>query len=256
MSRRPMMAGNWKMNKTTGEAVVLAQQISFKSDKTWNDMVDVVLCPPFTDLKQVSTVIAFDKAPIKLGAQDVHWEESGAFTGEISPEMLREIGCKYCIIGHSERREMFGETDETVNLKAKALFAKGITPILCCGESLETRDAGKTKEFVCTQIVAGMDGLEEKFAKSIVIAYEPIWAIGTGRVPTPEAADEVCGEIRATLASLYTEDIAAGIRILYGGSMKPENAKLFLPMEHIDGGLIGGAALNADSFADLVKACN
>ncbi|NTU88628.1 MAG: triose-phosphate isomerase [Actinobacteria bacterium] len=255
MKRTYMMAGNWKMNKTTTEAVVLSQRISNHREDTWGTEVEVVLCPPFIDLKSVRNVLEFDHASIALGAQNVHWADNGAFTGEISPVMLKEVGCSYCIIGHSERREMFGETDETVNRKAKALFAHGIVPILCCGETAQTRDEGKTNEFVCGQIEAGLAGIDASDAGKIVIAYEPIWAIGTGRVPTPEAADEVCGAIRATIASLYSPQLAEGIRILYGGSMKPENAAFFLPMPNIDGGLIGGAALDADSFRDLVNAC-
>ncbi|MBQ6452926.1 MAG: triose-phosphate isomerase [Coriobacteriales bacterium] len=255
MKRKPVMAGNWKMNKNNSEAVNLAQQLCYKVEPEWGREVDVVLCPPAVDIKSVCNVIAFDKAPMSVGAQNVHWEESGAYTGEISVGMIKEAGCKYCIIGHSERREMFGETDEDVNRKAKALIAAGLTPIICCGETLETRDAGLTNSFVCNQIVKALAGIAASDVERVVIAYEPIWAIGTGRVPTPEAADEVCAAIRSTIAQLFGQRAADQIRILYGGSMKPENAKFFLPMPNIDGGLIGGASLKADSFAALVQAC-
>lgn len=253
MTRKPMMAGNWKMNKTTAEAVNLSQSISNHYEDDWQNSIDVVLCPPFIDLKSVSNVLAFDKSPMMLGAQNVHWEHSGAFTGEISCEMLKEVGCAYCIIGHSERREMFGETDVTVNSKAKALLAQGINPLICCGETIQTREAHQTNEFVCAQITAALEGISASDAAKIVIAYEPIWAIGTGHVPTPEAADEVCGAIRTAVAQLFDDGLAEGMRILYGGSLKPENANFFKPMPNIDGGLIGGASLKADSFVDLVK---
>lgn len=254
MARTPIMAGNWKMNKDNTAAVKLAQLISNEEEKDWGTVAEVILCPPTIDLKSVRNVLAFDRSKIKLGAQNVHWEDDGAYTGETSVAMLKEVGCDYCIVGHSERREMFGETDETVNLKVKKLISAGITPIMCCGETVETRDAGNTNEFVTAQIRAGLDGVGRDDVSAMVIAYEPIWAIGTGRVPTPEAADEVCAAIRAEVASLYDEACAQEVRVLYGGSMKPANANMFLPMENIDGGLIGGAALKADSFTDLVKA--
>jgi triosephosphate isomerase len=248
-----MIAGNWKMNKTTAEAVTLSQDISYGYDDAL-DSVDVVLCPPFIDLKSVSNVLSFDKSKLALGAQDVYWEQAGAFTGEISPGMLKEVGCSHCIVGHSERREHFGETNQTVNRKALALFAEGITPIVCCGEDLETREAGDALTFVVTQIKAALEGLSEQQVASLVIAYEPIWAIGTGRTATPEAADEVCAAIRQTVARLFSDAAASQTRILYGGSMKPENVGFFAPMPNIDGGLIGGAALEASSFIALAKA--
>lgn len=255
MSRKPMMAGNWKMNKTTAEAVKLSQGISLRYEKGWEDSVEVVLCPPSICLKPVSNVLEFDRSSIELCAQNCHWEDSGAFTGEISPVMLKEVGCSYCIVGHSERREMFGETDETVNLKVKALLAHGMAPLICCGETLATRESGKTDSFVCAQIEAAFDGVPTDGASQAVIAYEPIWAIGTGHVPTPEAADAVCGAIRTTVSRLYGASVADSIRILYGGSMKPGNVGQFLPMPNIDGGLIGGASLEVDQFVDLVEAC-
>ena len=255
MARKPLMAGNWKMNKTIGEAVVLAQDISNNYDERWGDDVDVVVCPPFVDLKPVKTVFEFDRAPVAVGAQNVYWEESGAFTGEVSIPMLKEIGCEWCIIGHSERRGLFGETNEDVNKKAKALIAAGINPIVCVGESLAVRDEGTTLEFVCAQVRAAFAGIDAAQAVKAVVAYEPIWAIGTGRTATPEQAQEVCAAIRATLAELFGPAVADEMRVLYGGSMNPGNVNLLIAEADIDGGLIGGAALKADSFVQLVNAC-
>ncbi len=254
MARKPMMAGNWKMNKTVAEAVVLTQDISNRYEKDW-EAVDVVLCPPFVDLKPAKTVLDFDRVKISVGAQNVHWEPEGAFTGEISVPMLKEIGCDYCIVGHSERRTLFGETDEAVNRKVKALIAGGIAPIVCVGESLAVRDAGETEEFVCAQVRAAFAGVDAAEAKDAVVAYEPVWAIGTGRTATPEQAQEVCAAVRATLAGLFGDECAQGMRVLYGGSMKPENVEGLIAQPDIDGGLIGGAALKADSFRQLVEAC-
>lgn len=255
MARKPMMAGNWKMNKTIGEAVVLAQDISNQYEETWADNCDVVVCPPFIDLKPAKTVFEFDRVEIGVGAQNVHWEESGAYTGEISVPMLKEIGCKWCIVGHSERRGMFGETNEDVNRKIKALLAANINPIVCVGESLAIRDEGTTLDFVCAQVKAAFAGIEPSEAKDCVIAYEPIWAIGTGRTATPEQAEEVCAAIRATIAELFGADVADAMRVLYGGSMNPGNVNLLVAQPDIDGGLIGGAALKAESFVQLINAC-
>lgn len=250
-ARTPIMAGNWKMNETNDEAVTLSQAISFQSYKDWKEC-EVILCPPFIDLKSVSNVIYFDKAPMKLGAQDVFWEEEGAYTGAISPKMLAQVGCDYCIVGHSERRQYFGETDETVNRKVKALIAHGITPIMCCGENLATRDAGETLEFIGSQVRLGLEGVEAADVARLVVAYEPIWAIGTGRAATPEQAEEACAHIRSVVGEVAGGEAAEKVRILYGGSMKPANAELFLPQPDIDGGLIGGASLDAKAFASLV----
>lgn len=255
MTRKPLMAGNWKMNKTIGEAVVLAQDISNNYDDRWGDDVDVVVCPPFVDLKPVKTVFEFDRAPVAVGAQNVYWEESGAFTGEVSIPMLKEIGCEWCIIGHSERRGLFGETNEDVNKKAKALIAASINPIVCVGESLAVRDGGSTLDFVCAQVRAAFAGIDAAQAVKAVVAYEPIWAIGTGRTATPEQAQEVCAAIRSTIAELFGETVAGEMRVLYGGSMNPGNVDLLIAENDIDGGLIGGAALKADSFVQLVNAC-
>ena len=252
MGRKPMIAGNWKMYKTSGEGAILVQDLEERVSSYW-DQTEVVVCPPFTGLKSVSTVIELDRVSIGLAAQNVHWEAEGAFTGEISARMLKELRCDYCIVGHSERREMFGDTDETVNKKVHALFDAGITPIMCCGESLETRDAGETDSFVREQVRAGTEGLTAEQAGDIVIAYEPIWAIGTGRTPTPESANDVCRAIRATVGALFGQPAAIRVRILYGGSAKPENIALFMPEPDIDGALVGGASLDADSFAAMVK---
>ncbi len=254
MARKPLMAGNWKMNKTIGEAVVLAQDISNQFEDRW-EACDVVVCPPFVDLKPAITVFEFDRVPIDVGAQNVYWEEQGAFTGEVSIPMLKEIGCKWCIIGHSERRGYFGETNEDVNKKAKALVAAGLNPIICVGESLAVRDAGDTLDFVCAQVRAAFAGLEAIHASSCVVAYEPIWAIGTGRTATPEQAQEVCAAIRATLFELYGAETSEEMRVLYGGSMNPGNVAMLIEQPDIDGGLIGGAALEAKSFVQLIEAC-
>lgn len=254
MTRKNLIAGNWKMNNTIGEAVVLAQEISNNFFPDWCDKVDVAVCPPSVDLKPVVNVFEFDHLKVGVGAQNVYWEEKGAFTGEISVRMLREIGCKYCIIGHSERRGLFGETNEDVNKKAKALIAGNIVPIVCVGESLAVRDEGSYLEFVTAQVRAAFAGIDEAAAKRAVIAYEPIWAIGTGRTATPEQAEEVCAAVRATLCELYGAEVADQMRVLYGGSMNEGNAELLLAQPDIDGGLIGGASLKAKSFVEIVKA--
>ncbi|MCI9628027.1 MAG: triose-phosphate isomerase [Eggerthellaceae bacterium] len=257
MSRKPLIAGNWKMNNTIGEAVVLAQEISNEFEPDWAETVDVAVCPPFVDLKPVKTVFEFDRTKIAVGAQNVYWEPSGAYTGEISVAMLKEIGCGYCIVGHSERRTLFGETNEDVNLKVKALLGEerdAIDPIICVGESLAVRDEGIYLEFVEAEVNAALADVSEDEAAHVVIAYEPIWAIGTGRTATPEQAQEVCAHIRATVSALYGDDIAEGVRILYGGSMNEGNADLLMAQPDIDGGLIGGASLAAGSFIGVVKA--
>lgn len=253
MDRRMLVAGNWKMFTTSGEGVVLVQDLADLVREVWDD-VEVAVCPPFTGLKAVSTLIELDRLKIALGAQDMHWEAEGAFTGAIAPRMLTELRCDYVIIGHSERREFFGETNETVNRKVRAAFAAGLTPIMCCGETLAAREALETESFVRRQIMEGAAGLDAAGAARLVIAYEPIWAIGTGRTPTPEAANDVCRTIRATMGAMYGPPAAMAVRVLYGGSVKAENAKMFFGEPDIDGGLVGGAALKADSFADIVKA--
>ena len=253
--RTYLMAGNWKMNNTIPEAVVLTQQLCNQYNRKWDD-VDVVICPPSIDLKSAYTVLDFDKTKISLGAQNVHWEESGAFTGEVSIPMIKDAGCEYCIVGHSERREMFNETDTSVNRKVKALVAAGIAPIVCVGESLALRDSGEYLEFITAQVRAGLAGLDELDMKQVVVAYEPIWAIGTGRTATPEQAQEVCAAIRAVLAEMFGVETADATRVLYGGSMNVGNVESLLAQADIDGGLIGGASLKADSFRQLVEAAH
>lgn len=250
--RNRMIAGNWKMNETFAEGVELAQGIVDQlASGTGN--VDVVIAPPLVDLKGVSEVLAQANSSVALSAQNVYWEESGAFTGETSPAMLTSVGATHCIIGHSERRGYFGETDEDINRKAKALMAHDIVPISCCGESLEVRKAGTHVQFVVDQIKADTKGLEITDPSKYVIAYEPIWAIGTGMTATADDAQEVCGAIRKTLVEIFGAEIADGIRILYGGSAKPENVGGFLEKEDVDGALVGGASLKADSFVAMVK---
>ena len=253
--RKYLMAGNWKMNKTMSEAIVLTQQLCNQYNRKW-DNVDIVVCPPSIDIKSVYTVIDFDKTKIAVGAQNVHWEESGALTGEISIPMIKEAGCEFCIVGHSERREMFNETDTSVNLKVKALIEADIAPIVCVGESLSMRDSGDYVGFIVAQVRAALAGLDEADMKKVVIAYEPIWAIGTGRTATPEQAEEVCAAIRATIADMFDKGVADACRVLYGGSMNVGNVESLLAQPNIDGGLIGGAALQSDSFRQLIEAAS
>ena len=246
--RNNLIAGNWKMNKTTAEAKAFAEEIK---KVEFLNKADVAVLAPFTQLTALKE--AFDGTNIKVGAQNVHFEESGAFTGEISVPMLKEIGVDYCIVGHSERREYFGETDETVNKKLKALIAADIIPILCIGESLEVREAGGHWFHVTQQLQLAVDGLDTVDMQKIVIAYEPIWAIGTGKTATPAEAEEMCGLIRGLVAGLYDNAVAENLQILYGGSMKPENAEELLANADIDGGLIGGASLKPESFVKLIE---
>ena len=252
MMRKPIIAGNWKMYKTANEAVFLVQDLELKLGYK-PDGIEVVVCPPFTDLKSVATVIETDNLEIELGAQDMFWEEEGAFTGEVSPIMLKGLGVSYVIIGHSERRQFFGETDETVNKKVKAAIVYGLRPIVCVGETLEQHDQGLAHKVVEDQLAKGLAGVSQEQAGGIVIAYEPIWAIGTGRNATPEEANDVVRHIRAVLGSIFSPDLARDIRIQYGGSVKPENIGLFMAEPDIDGALVGGASLDAESFAEIVK---
>ena len=253
MDRRPMVAGNWKMYKTAGEAAMLVQDMEERLERWW-DRMDVVVCPPFTALKSVSTVIELDRLGLKLGAQDCYWEAEGAFTGAIAPRMLVELRCDHAIVGHSERREYFHETDENVRRKALAVFEAGMVPIVCCGETLATREVGETESFVRGQVRAALDGLPAEYVDRLVVAYEPIWAIGTGRTPTPENANDVARSIRATVGALFGPPAAMSARVLYGGSVKPENAQMFFAEPDIDGGLVGGASLEVGSFSEIVAA--
>jgi triosephosphate isomerase len=249
-SRKKLIAGNWKMNKTSADAVGLAGELVIAIGKQTD--VDVVVCPPFTALESVGKSI--DGSTVKLGAQNMHHEANGAFTGEVSAPMLRAIFANYVILGHSERRAYFGETDAFINKKVLAALKNQLRPILCVGETLAEREAGSTLKVVQTQTEACLEGVSKEQAPSVVIAYEPVWAIGTGKVATTEQAQEVHAFIRGLLTKLFTESVAQRVRILYGGSMKPANAPELLAQRDIDGGLIGGASLEARSFVDLVKA--
>ena len=250
MSRKYFIAGNWKMNKTPEEGKKLASEIASIVSK--DSSVDVVICPTFTALDRVSQAI--EGSAVKLGAQNLYPKANGAYTGEISPEMLREVFAKFVILGHSERREYFGETDAFVNEKVKFSLENLINPILCIGETLEQREANETLEVVKTQLLGGLEGVEASQMGSVVVAYEPVWAIGTGKTATPEMAQEVHGSIRALLNEKYGSAVGEKVRILYGGSMKPANAEELLSQTDIDGGLIGGAALDSKSFCDLITA--
>ena len=249
MARRYFIAGNWKMNNTAAQAVELINGIN--AQIAGETSVDVAVCPTFTALDASSKALAGSN--VKLGAQNMYTKASGAYTGEISADMLKEFNCAYVILGHSERREYFKDTDEFINEKVKAVLANGMKPILCVGEKLEEREAGNTIAVVSKQTSEGMAGLSAEDAQKVVIAYEPVWAIGTGKTATPAMAQEVHAEIRKVLADLFGAEAAENIQILYGGSMKPENADDLLKEKDIDGGLIGGAALKADSFVALVK---
>jgi triosephosphate isomerase len=251
--RRPIIAANWKMHKTHLEAIQAVQKLSYLLDRDDSDRVEVVVCPPFTALRSVQTLIDSDKLPYGLGAQDVHPEEKGAFTGEISPPMLTALRVGYVIVGHSERRQLFGEDDAVVNRKARAVFENGMTPIVCVGETLEERDAGGTESRVTEQIRKAFDGVDAQDARRAVIAYEPIWAIGTGRNAEPADAGGVVAVIRQTLSSKYEDDVARAVRVQYGGSVKPSNIREFMAHPEIDGALVGGASLDPEEFALIVK---
>lgn len=246
--RKPIIAGNWKMNMTPSETVRLVEELKpLVKDAKCN----VVICPPYVDLPAAAEAIKGSN--IHLGAQNIHWADKGAFTGEVSADMLKELGVEYAIIGHSERRQYFGETDEAVNKRAKAAIAAGITPIICVGESLEERESGLTGKKVSGQVQKDIEGIAASDAARLVIAYEPIWAIGTGKTATDEQANETIGMIRATVAGMLGRETAEALRIQYGGSMKPSNVKGLMAMPEIDGGLIGGASLKAVDFAQVVN---
>ena len=250
--RRTVIAGNWKMNMTPSQTKAFITELAPKVKGL--DKCDIVLCVPFVDI--ATAVEAAAGTNIKIGAENVHFAESGAYTGEISASMLCECGVEYVIVGHSERRQYFGETDETVNLRTKAALAKGLKVILCLGEVKEERLAGITDEVVSMQTKLDLAGISEEDLKNVIIAYEPVWAIGTGLTATPEQADETCGVIRATVAKLYGADAAEEITIQYGGSMNENNADELLKKANVDGGLIGGASLKTDKFTAIVKAAN
>ncbi len=246
--RKPIIAGNWKMNKTAKEAVELINELKPLVAKS---KPEVVVCVPYTDLWAVAEAIKGSK--IKLGAENVAWADTGAFTGEISADMLKEIGVEYVIIGHSERRQYFGETDESVNARLVQALKKDLKPIVCVGETLVEREKNRTKKVLKKQVLEGFKGLNAEDFENIVIAYEPVWAIGTGKTATAEDANKTIGFIRSLVKKTWGNEVAKSLRIQYGGSMKPSNAKELMAMRNIDGGLIGGAALKAEDFAGIVN---
>lgn len=248
--RTPFVAGNWKLNKTSDEAEILARCVVDAVSGVTG--VDVAICPPFTALERVSSVVS--GTDVGLGAQNMYWEAEGAFTGEVSAPMLLTCGCEYVILGHSERRQFFGETDETVNHRLKAALSAELKPIVCIGESFDERQANVTEQVVETQTRGALSGISADDTRGITLAYEPVWAIGTGLTATPEQAEAVHAFLRQVLAQLYDDDVAQGVRIQYGGSVKPDNAAELFDQDNIDGGLIGGASLEADDFAAIVKA--
>ena len=250
--RKDLIVGNWKMNATHLEAIQMVQKLSYRLDHADYQRVDVGVCPPFTALRSVQTVIETDHLQMRLGAQNIFWEESGAYTGEIAPGMLAALSVSLVIVGHSERREIFGETNEDVNRKAKAVLAAGMTPILCCGETEEEREAGVTEDKVGSQVRAGLAGLTPEQIAELVVAYEPIWAIGTGRTASDDDAGAMATFVRATIGDI-AGDAAESTRVLYGGSMNPGNVAGLMAKKDIDGGLVGGASLDPDTFASVIR---
>ena len=252
--RRPLVAGNWKMHLTHLEAIALVQKIAFSLKEPELDAVEVVVLPPFTSVRSVQTLIDGDKLLLGHGAQDLSPHAQGAYTGDVSGAMLAKLGCSYVVVGHSERRQYHHETDEVVAAKVAAAYRHELTPILCIGESEYVRDAGGHVEHCCTQLEAAVADLPAEQARSLVVAYEPVWAIGTGKVATPDDAQEMCGEIRTRLAERYSGDLADGVRIIYGGSVKAANAAELMAKTDVDGALVGGASLDGDEFAAICRA--
>jgi triosephosphate isomerase len=251
--RKPLISGNWKMNLNHFEAIQTVQKLVYLIPKETYAAVDVSVHPPFTDIRSVQTVIAADDLALLLGAQHCHWEASGAFTGEVSPAFLAKLDVRYVVCGHSERRDLFGETDEMVAKKVAAIAAHGMTPIMCVGESLAEREAGETETKVLAQVRAGLQGRSAEQVAAMVIAYEPIWAIGTGRTATAEDAQTVCAAIRAVVADQWGSDAGDAIRIQYGGSVKAGTTAELMAMPDVDGALVGGASLDPDEFARIVQ---
>jgi triosephosphate isomerase len=250
--RKPLIAGNWKMHHDHLVAIQVVQKLSYRLDEQDYEAVDVVLCPPFTDLRTLQTLIQSDEIPVGLGAQSCHWEDAGPYTGEVSPVMLAKLEVEYVIVGHSERRALFGETDEIVSKKLQAVLRHGMTPIVCVGETLEEKEAGRTDARVTDQTRAAFAGVKGEVAGGCVVAYEPIWAIGTGRNATPDDANATIRVIRSALRELYGAT-ADAMRILYGGSVKPGNTADLMAMPEIDGALVGGASLDPDDFARIIR---
>jgi triosephosphate isomerase len=255
MARTPLMAGNWKMNLNHQEAVVLVQKLAWTlSDKRHDyGKVEVVVVPPFTDLRSVQTLVDGDRLSIKYAAQDVSTQDSGAYTGEVSAAMLAKLGCSYVVVGHSERREYHAETDEVVNAKAHKALAAGMTPIVCVGEGLEIRHAGDQVSYTLAQVDGSLAGFTAEQVAGLVIAYEPVWAIGTGEVATPDDAQEVCGAIRERIREVHGDAAADGVRVLYGGSVKAANIAGIMEKADVDGALVGGASLQVDEFGGICR---
>jgi len=251
--RKPLISGNWKMHLNHFEALQTVQKLHYKLTRADYDAVDVSVHPPFTALRSIQIVLESDKIPMALGAQDCHWEDKGAFTGEVSPSMLAKLNVSYVIVGHSERRQLFGETDDAVNRKVKAVIASDMTPIMCVGETLEERDAGGAVDKCGCQVESGLAGVTREQVAAMVIAYEPIWAIGTGRTVTPADAQEIIATIRAKVVATHGDAAAASVRIQYGGSVKAANAAELMAEPDIDGALVGGASLDADEFARIAQ---
>ena len=254
-TRVPLMAGNWKMNLNHQEAVVLVQKLAWTLDDKQHDYgkVEVVVLPPFTDIRSVQTVVDGDRLKIRYGAQDVSTQDEGAYTGDISAGMLAKLGCSYVVVGHSERREHHAEDDATVNAKAHKAVASGMTPIVCVGEGLDVRQAGRHVEHTLEQLDGSLAGFDAKQVAALVVAYEPVWAIGTGEVATPDDAQEVCAAIRARVAETRGDEAAGGVRILYGGSVKAANVAGIMQQPDVDGALVGGASLQADEFGGICR---
>lgn len=251
--RKPFMAANWKMNLNHLEAIAHVQKLAWSLDDKHYNAVDVVVLPPFTDIRSVQALVMGDDLLLQYGAQDLSPHDAGAYTGDVSGAMLNKLGCGYVVVGHSERREYHDETDELVNAKVKAAVKHELTPILCVGEKLEVRDTGDAVSHTLAQVDAGLSGVPADAAKQLVIAYEPVWAIGTGKACSPEDAQDVCAAIRTRLAELYSGDVAEQVRVLYGGSVKLDNIKTTMKQADIDGGLVGGASLDPETFARLVR---
>ena len=253
MARKPLMAGNWKMNLNHVEAVGLVQKLAFSLNEQALAQVEVAVLPPFTDLRSVQTSVDGDKVQIVYGAQDLSPHAGGAYTGDISGAMLAKLGCTYVVVGHSERRQYHNEDDALVNAKIKAAFAAGLTPIFCVGEGLDVREAGEQVAYVLSQVDAGLEGIKAEQIKQTVIAYEPVWAIGTGKTATPDDAQEVCGAIRARLTEVHGADVGQAVRIQYGGSVKAANIASIMAQPDVDGALVGGASLDAEEFASICR---
>lgn len=252
MSRMPLMAGNWKMNLNHIEAIALVQKLSYTFNEEDYANLDIAVLPPFTDIRSVQTLVDGDKLQLLYGAQDVSAQDKGAFTGEVSGPMLAKLGCTFAVVGHSERRQYHGETDEVVNAKTKAAIRNELTPIVCVGEGLEIRKAGDHVTYTLAQVDGALAGLSGTQVENLVIAYEPVWAIGTGEVATPEDAQEVCGAIRARIKEVHGS-AADKVRILYGGSMKADNVAAIMSSPDVDGGLVGGASLDPDEFVSVCR---